>query len=334
MKSLLTIALLFILSYTFGQDVHLSQFYTNDQLLNPAKMGAHGSDLRGVLNYRNQWRQINNTPLSTYCLGFDRLFHVQKHNFNAGALIVRDQFSGFNTVTNKVLLTGAYPYKLGLNNLRGGLQLGIVTNSTDLSIQTFPNQWNYPAGEFDPNLPNGETNIRPSQLYFDLNLGVQWSRKIGKINLESGIALNHVNRPKDTYFSSVFERRKVRGVFHTTATIPLKEALQLEPKMQWMWTTKANDYLFGSLIRKRTTDEKFTSIFGGLMYRHGINRTFDALYPILGLVYKQFEFGLSYDVNLSSLSSGVKRVKSAEFSLIYTMAPSTVKYKILPCDRY
>ncbi|MCT4561454.1 MAG: PorP/SprF family type IX secretion system membrane protein [Crocinitomicaceae bacterium] len=333
MKFGLILTFLLMMIQVFGQDVHLSQFYTNDQLLNPGRMGNHGSDVRGYLNYRNQWRQINNSPLATYSVGGDKLFHYDQHDFNVGAMIVSDQFSGFNTVTNKFILTGSYPYSLGLNKLRGGVQVGVVTNSTDLSIQTFPNQWNYPAGEFDPNIPNGEVNIRPSQTYLDLNIGATWARQFGQIQVESGIAVNHVNRPKDTYFSSVFERRKMRGVFHATGLVPLN-GFQLEPKIQWMWTTKANDYLFGSLLRKFTVDKNFTSFFGGLMYRHGINRTFDAVYPIVGLVYKQFEFGLSYDVNLSTLSSGVKRVKSAEFSLVYTMAPSTVKYKILPCDRY
>ncbi|MBU2020345.1 MAG: PorP/SprF family type IX secretion system membrane protein [Bacteroidetes bacterium] len=317
-----------------AQDVHLSQFYTADQLLNPARMGAHGSDLRFSGNYRNQWKQVNSLPLTTYVVSGDKLLHFGKEDVNVGATVVRDQFSGYKTITNKLLLTGSYGYKWLGNQFRGGIQFGLVTNSTDLSLQTFPNQWNYPNGSFDKDIPNGEQNIRPSQNYLDINSGVTWSRLFGEIKVESGLGFNHINRPKDTYFNTAFEKRKIRGVFHTTASIPVTPFWTLEPKMQWMWTTKANDFLFGSLGRYKTTDPLFTAVFAGLMYRHGVNRTFDAVYPVVGIVFKEFEIGLSYDFNVSTLSDGVKRLKSAEVSIIYTMAPSTVKYKILPCDRY
>ena len=39
-----------------AQDIHLSQFYTQDHLLNPARVGDHTGDYRISVNYRNQWR--------------------------------------------------------------------------------------------------------------------------------------------------------------------------------------------------------------------------------------------------------------------------------------
>jgi type IX secretion system PorP/SprF family membrane protein len=334
MKKLLIFSFWFFSPMGWSQDLHLSQFYTAEQFLNPAMMGAHKGDMRLTANYRNQWRQINGAPLTTGMMSFDKAFHYYSHEIDGGIFYARDQFSGFQTITNKIFLTGAYGYNWLSSHWRGGVQFGIVTNSTDLSTQTFPTQWDYPNGIFNQDIYNGEENIRASQMYLDVNLGATWSKKFSKFNLLAGLAVNHINRPKDTYFSQVFERRKMRGLFHTQAEVPLNDRFQLEPKIMWMWTAKAQEYLFGSNVRYKTGNKFIPHMYGGLFYRHGIKRTFDAIYPVFGVIYKKFDFGLSYDVNLSPLSKGIKRVKTLELSLTYTVPSKQVKYKIIPCDRY
>lgn len=101
-------------------------------------MGAHTGDLRVIANYRNQWRQINGAPLTTGMLQADKAFHYYSHEIDGGIMYARDQFSGFQTITNKIYLAGAYGYDWLSSHWRGGIQLGVVSNSTDLSTQTFP----------------------------------------------------------------------------------------------------------------------------------------------------------------------------------------------------
>lgn len=332
-------AILFVFCYllaaqcTHAQDVHLSQFYTQDHLLNPALVGDHTGDYRISANYRNQWRQIESQPLTTYVLAFDKGFHYYSHEIDAGLVVVRDQFSGFQSQTTKIFLTGAYSYTLKGNILRGGIQTGIVSNSTNLAVQTFPEQWDYPNGTFNQDLPNMETNLRRSQMYMDLNLGASWERKFNKVTLKGGIAINHINRPKDTYFSQQVERRRMRKVVHASAEIPLNQTLTLKPQMQWMWTTKANEFLLGANLESKLSETGITKVWAGVYYRHGIIRTLDAIYPVVGVSFNRFDLGLSYDFNVSSLSKYVKRVKSIEISLIYTAPSSKLKYRIVPCSR-
>ena len=38
-----------------GQDIHFSQYYNTPAFVNPANVGAFNGDLRGIVNYRNQW---------------------------------------------------------------------------------------------------------------------------------------------------------------------------------------------------------------------------------------------------------------------------------------
>lgn len=317
-----------------AQDIHFSQFYAFNQNLNPAKIGDHHGDMRLEGIYRNQWRQIGNQPLTTTGIGFDKAFRYYNHEIDGGLMIVRDMFSGFNTICNKLMLSAAYEMRYFGSDWRFGFQTGIVTNSTDLTIQTFPNQWNYPAGEFDITLPNGEDNIRGSQMYLDINLGMAWKKQIGKLKAEAGAAVNHINRPKDTYFSQVAERRKMRGVFHGQVDIPLNQQFNLIPRTFWTWTTRANDFLLGSNLRYKTGMSNISYLQAGCYYRHGVNRNMDAVYPVVGITYKAFELGFSYDVNISELKTGIKRPSTFEVSLSYIVPSSRVKYQIIPCDRY
>jgi type IX secretion system PorP/SprF family membrane protein len=338
-KQLIVIVSLLLLKYGVAQDIHLSQFYTSEHLLNPAKVGDFEGDYRIIGNYRNQWRQINTDPLNTYVLSFDKAFRYYSHEIDGGILLARDEFTGFNTLTQKVLLSAGYAYILKGHKLRIGIQPGMVFKSTDLNKQTFPSQWNYNPGPdqvgfFDPSMDRQENTITASQSYFDLNMGVQWSKRIGKFEFKSGFAMNHINKPKDTFFATQIERLKSRQVFHSEVNYYLTNAITIQPKMLWMWTAKANELVFGSNVKLGTGLKAIPGVFAGAFYRHGANRNIDAIIPIAGFSYKRFDFGFSYDVNVSELSDNVKRRKTFELSVIYTGASSKPTYMALPCDRY
>lgn len=340
MKKLFTFFLLVVMftGIAVAQDIHLSQFYNSDLLLNPAKTGDFDGDYRITANYRNQWREISN-PISTYLVGFDKGFHYYTHEFDGGILVARDEFGGFQTVTTKVLLSAAYAYTYKEHNFRGGLQTGMVFNKTNLDNQTFPDQWNFNPGPnqtgfFDPNIPNMENSLNPANNYLDINAGVQWSKKYKKIQPKIGFAANHINRPKNSYFSTFTERLRARKVVHAEMNYIINEKTILQPKLLFMWTTKANDMVLGTNVRHALKNKSITSIYWGAHYRHGVMRLVDAVIPTVGLKYKKFDLGFSYDVNVSSLSNGTKRKSSLEFSLIYIAASSKTRYITIPCERY
>ncbi len=321
-------------SQLVAQDVHLSQFFASDHLLNPANVGDHSGDFRACLNYRSQWKSIENAPLTTFIGSFDKKFHYYTHEYNVGVMIVSDQFSTFQTNTTKAIFTGSYVYPFKKHLFRGGIQMGVISNSTNLNKQTFPEQWDYPNGEFNSSLPSKEVALRSSQLYLDVNVGGSWKYKFNKFEIKSGIAINHINRPKSTYFSSQVERLRARKVINTEVNYPLNPVFTLCPQFMWMWTTKANDLVFGSRLKYKTNVKLIPELSSGIFYRHGVVRNVDAFIVVVGLKYKKIDFGMSYDLNISSLHTNIKRPSAFEFSLIYTGASSQVKYKIIPCSRY
>ena len=151
MKNCLAIIGLLFTLQVCAQDVHLSQFYTAQQNLNPALSGYYNGAYRIAGNYRNQWREIGD-PITTAMIAVDRKFHFYSDEIDAGILVMQDQFAGFNQKTNKIILTGSYAKNWNYNEIRAGFQVGFVMKGTDLSTQTFPNQWVYETGIFDQNV--------------------------------------------------------------------------------------------------------------------------------------------------------------------------------------
>jgi len=347
MKIRLLMLLLLFGNTLVAQDIHLSQFYNQDHLLNPAKIGDYEGDYRFTANYRNQWRQLNKQPIATYLISADHIFFYKKHQFSLGLLLTSDRFEGEETSyitgnpftytvnSNKVLVGIAHSFTYNNHVVRAGIQTGLVMSASDPSSQTFPNQWEYQTGDFNNKNPNLESQLKPSQNYVDVNIGGSWTKKFLKYAPKIGFAINHINRPKDTYFKNDKERLRARKVFFTEVFIPLNIKYTLQPKMVWMWTSKANDLLVGTNLQVQTSNKTIPYYYCGLYYRHGISRVFDAIIPTFGLYYKKYALGMSYDINLSALSSGINSRKGTlEFSLYYTGASTIPKKVMVPCNRY
>jgi type IX secretion system PorP/SprF family membrane protein len=315
-----------------AQDIHLTQFYTAQQNLNPALIGRHDGAWRIAGNYRNQWREIN-APITTGIIAFDKKFFIHSDEISAGILLAHDNYSGYALNTTKVFATVSYMKRLGRNELRAGIQLGGVFRSTDLNGQTFPNQWVYQDGQFDPNLSNQENNLNVSQQFFDMNFGVAWRRKFKKWTPMVGYSIFHINRPDDTYFNEPVERLRVRQLVHMEADVPINSEFVAEPKLLYMWTTMAQDFVMGGNFRFITGKQWVRSIYAGAVYRAAIGTNFDMVSPIIGFNIKGVEIGLNYDVNVSELSSNSQK-STFELSIIYTGPLNAPKALSIPCDRY
>lgn len=347
MKSVNLFLVLLLYFPLFSQDIHLSQFYNQDHLLNPTKVGDYDGDYRLTANYRNQWRQLNKQPISTYLLSFDHIFFFDKHQFHAGLMLTSDRFQGeetnyatgipfsYTVNSTKILASISYALQYRKHIIRTGLQTGMVMSASDPTTQTFPSQWDYQSGDFNGKLANLESQLKPSQKYFDLNLGVSWTKKFVFGIPKVGFSINHINRPKDSYFKNNQERLRARKVFFSEVMIPLGFRFSLQPKLLFMWTAKANDLLIGTNLQVQTSYKVIPTYYFGMHYRHGIARIFDAIIPTVGFNYKKYAIGISYDVNLSDLSKGTdSRKGSFEFSLMYTGASTIPKKVLLPCNRF
>lgn len=317
----------------FGQDLHLSQFYTNKMSLNPALSGNYNGKYQFTGNYRSQWSEVG-IPLNTIFIAFDKKFFFYTDEFSFGVLFNDDQYAGFNQKVNKILVNGSYTKRLGKHKVSAGIQIGAILRSTSFANQTFPNQWVYQSGEFNSNVNNGEIDLAESIAFMDASLGFVWQRKFRKINPVIGFTLFHINRPKDTYSEVFIERLRMRKALFGELNWQVTPSVIIEPKLLYMWTTKTQDLVIGSNLKKQFNSKVLKNIYAGVLMRSGFGRNIDAIIPTIGMTINRFDLGFSYDVNVSEISQTNNQKTSLEWSLVYT-APIYNPAKLsIPCDRY
>jgi hypothetical protein len=98
---------------------------------------------------------------------------------------------------------------------------------------------------------------------------------------------------------------------------------------------KAHEIVWGGIIRHKVATNKYKlfDVFAGFSSRNGFERTYDAFNLLVGGTVKEFQLGISYDINTSELSSLSRFQGAFELSLIYIAKNTKSKIYNVPCDR-
>jgi type IX secretion system PorP/SprF family membrane protein len=317
----------------FSQDVHFSQYYFSPLSLNPANTGNYKGDYRFFGNYRSQWRDISKA-YNTYSAGGDANFFPSNLNFSGGLIFISDK-SGGNLKVNKIFPSAAFHHKLAGFHLSYGIQPGFVMKSIDFYSHSFPNQLNWNTGKFDNSLQNTETNVVQRSNYFDLNAGVNISRRFGKFEPELGIAGFHLNVPKES-FLGYNNRLKIRQAYNASVAYHLSGSIILKAHTLMGYTNKASDWVSGINAEYILSKGPFftNSVFAGFMWRDGLKRNSDAGIVTAGLNYLNYTLGFSYDITFSQLKTAVDSKGAFEIAFIYRAKNTRLTKKEVPCERY
>lgn len=325
--------LLFLVSISFAQDIHFSQYYLSPLTLNPANTGNYRGDYRLMGNYRTQWRELN--AFNSFSAGGDFNVFPKNMNFSGGIIFLNDK-SGGNLTVNKILPSAAYHIKLNGYKLHFGLQPGLVIKSIDFYSHSFPNQLNWEKGGFDNRLPNNEPNAGQRFAYFDLNLGSSVSKRFGKWEPEFGFALFHINRPNESFLSDKKNPLPIRQAHMLKVNYHVNQKVILQFHNMYGYTAKSSDWVSGVNLEYVLSQHAFftNSVFGGLMWRSGILRNSDAGIATIGFNFKNYTLGFSYDVTFSQLKTTVNSRGAFEMALIYRGKSTRLNQKVIPCERY
>ncbi len=312
-----------------AQDIHLTQYYTSNLSLNPAYTGNFDGDIKACANSRTQWAQIS-PAMKTNMVSVEKKFLRRPNEFGLGAIIINDQVSSYFLHTNKILISGSYQKNYRGHLLRFGVQTGVVMRNINTNDQTFPAQWNYQLGAYDPTANSTEGTLKNNWSYLNVNAGVGWSHLFGKVKLAGGYALFNINRPMEGYGSAT-KAVPFRHVFNASAVYFMTPKLSLIPHILYMNSATATDFLTGINASRKMTEN--LGLLAGAGYR-GSTVNSDAVIVVAGVNYNRFAFGISWDFNMSTLSDNTRNKTAWEVSLTYT-TPSRASNKVtLPCDRY
>jgi type IX secretion system PorP/SprF family membrane protein len=302
----------------YAQDVHFSQYFNAPMLINPALTANFKGSGRFILNYKNQWGSLTENPYKTFSFSYDR--PVLKNSFFAGAQVVNDRAGDSEMGITKIALNIASKVKVQANDF---LKLGIQGTWSQYSYKYDALTWNsqFNGSVIDPNLSSLENGSRESFNYIDFSTGMQWTHvfEIDK-QFNFGFSAFHLTQPGYYSFLS-YEDLYVRWVIHGDFSIPVaKQNLILEPSFLVMMQGPSREINVGlsakyyyELDSRLIENQSYIAI--GAYYRNQ-----DALIITTRYNYKnQFDFNLSYDINLSDLYS-VSRAKGGfEMALIYTL---------------
>lgn len=318
----LSLAILFLLacvsiSNTNAQDIHFSQFNAAPIILNPALTGVNGSDYRVAANYRSQWAGLGkyNTVAASYDMALFR--KTPKTNYGGiGVSLFSDRAGDLSLSTTQVNLSMSYT--LMLNNkgnqlLTTGLIGGVGYRTIDYSKLTTDSQFGDQG--YDPNLPTQENLNTNTKVYGDVGAGFLWSLSPNKVsNYYMGASAVHLSQPNLSFFGDRNEKLYLKVTIHGGAYFKAGKKIFLMPNFMFLTQGPHTEFTFGSMvkIKKSVVPSDKTAFYVGGYYRLKDAMIFTARVDFMGV-----NIGISYDVNLSKLTTATKANGGPEISIIY-----------------
>jgi type IX secretion system PorP/SprF family membrane protein len=316
------------MQHSKSQDAPLSQFNNSPLLLNPANTGNFYGDWRAALNYRNQWA-VTGEAYKTAVLSGDKLFTIFNQKVGAGLIFISDQSGGQGINKNKIYASGSYYYDYGVNHFSAGLQTGIVFNSIGNST------WNI----FDPNTgtftqSNGEPVAAEGSSYVDINFGILWQRKFGKLEPEAGLALSSLNAPNQSLLNST-DRVPMTTKIHASAKYNINDEIYTLPTFLFATSNGNLQSIIGANVGYKLLGNRSSvkQVFGGLYIKNGLGSELSDFTILAGTTVGRLDIAVNYDLNLSNLSQ-TNKATSFEISLIYKSLSTVLNSYSIPCERF
>ncbi len=312
------------------QDIHFSQFNMSPLSLNPALTGLFDGDYRFASNYRGQWASVP-VPYSTFSGSCDMNLlgnRLGNDKVGAGVFIYNDKAGDADFGTAQFSTSVSYIKSIKKHTVSIGLQPGIVQRTINFPKLRFDSQYN--GDTYDPSASTGETFLYNNYTYFNLSAGVNWLYKPkDRVSYNLGAGLFNINSPKQSFFSNNDVLLFRKFILHGGTQFRISNKLDLLPAFMFLKQYKYTEVSVGTSL-------KFL-----LEKRHGQNQAFytscwlryaDAIILSTGYDYQNFNFGLSYDINISGLRPASNGRGGLEIAIIYIIkkVPPVINKKICP----
>jgi type IX secretion system PorP/SprF family membrane protein len=301
-----------------SQDIHFSQYDAVPLLINPGLTGAFQSTHRAGIIYRDQWRNITNS-FKTFAAFYDgfifKNLKIKEDHIGIGFVAMNDVAGDLNYGVSKfdisLSLVKKYTPK---NQISFGLMGGLNQCKADFTNALWDNQ--YTTGvNYDPLINNTSDKF----MFFDLSAGANWYYMVNyNFNYNIGVGIFHLNYPKQKFTP---DKNNVNLKFTINANarfVNKKYNYAFVPSVFYQNNGPLNELVVGInnefLISTSSNFLQEATISFGAYYRIK-----DSFIPVLKICYENFEFGISYDINVSTLKAASSYRGATEFSLVYVV---------------
>lgn len=302
---------------TYAQDPSFSQFFSSPLNINPALTANINEKWRMVTNFRDQWIGPA-SPYTTGTVSFDSKVMMDKlpesNVLGLGGMLMYDYamsgihksvYGSLDISYNVTLASGEGDHRLGIGV--GGIYADKRIAFHRLS---FPEQ--FTGNGFNTNLPTGEDALENMKPYFSSSAGITYSYTNEVSNVDLGVAVFHLNKPKQTVLADPHQYLAMRKVAHGNFETYLNDNYLLDVNGIYQNQSGASYFsiggALGTFINETGEDQVF---YVGAWYWSN-----NAVIPYVGLRYKTMQFGLTYDFTVSKLNQAAQKPKTFEFSFI------------------
>ncbi|NOT38422.1 MAG: PorP/SprF family type IX secretion system membrane protein [Saprospiraceae bacterium] len=330
----------------FAQDIHFSQFYMSPLNLNPALTGVMNCKMRFIANYRNQWAPILKTnAFNTFNASFDQKIPVSRYDyFGFGGTIWGDKAGSLDFKTVSFKLSGSYAKRMsGSRTSANYLVFGLDGSLNTRSINFHNAIWGSQITSNGPdviNRPPDPTAYDPSFLFADVSVGLLWFSVLDKKNnFYFGGAYSHLNEPLQNHAKNIGGNNFTAAPLfpkltaHAGGTFQMGYKNSLVPgivtfKQGPHWQVNGGASVRFNLVQTKSDEQSFQlglwtrlanseKTINGTDVKKGI--LMDAIILSTRFDYNKMGFGLSYDINTSSLRNASPANNSFELSFIYNI---------------
>jgi type IX secretion system PorP/SprF family membrane protein len=310
---LILTALLFASLFAPAQDLHWSQPSSSLLYQNPAFCGITGKYSLAA-GYHDQWNAVN-ASFKSYMVSGDYRFgnggNQNGASMGLGGMVFSDVAGSgqYRVTAGGVLLSGIVK-----SSKKVSLAAGIGCNFAQNRIQKDGFTWGaqFNGQNFDPSLSSGENQPGRSGMFADLAAGLALAYDKSEGSAASkyvtkwlfGYSLGHLNRP-DVAINGGKDKLHMRHTIFANGIAAMDDNISLKPVLMMYLQGALLEVTGGSLVRFTvgqrsliTGYRKSSAIAVGFLYR-----VKDAVIPTAEFEKGNMLFGISYDVNVSTLSS-------------------------------
>jgi type IX secretion system PorP/SprF family membrane protein len=287
-KKITFIAFLFVSTIAYAQQLpQYTQYMFTKLAYNPGYTGAgNGICVQGLV--RQQWvgfKETNaegetfNVAPETYLISVHSPIKFLRGGL--GGTIVQDKIAYQNNISLNLMY--AYQTTMGAGDLGIGLQLSLLNKSIDFS--------KYHAIDPDPLIDGSESSKgEESDMIFDMGLGLYY--RVPDTYYLGLSVLQLLESKSDPDATAANLARQFNFVGGYEFTLPNLQSIDVLPSLMIKTDFASTQLDLSALLRYRN------QFWGGLSYRFQ-----DAIAIIVGMEFKNFNIGYSYDINTSAIGS-------------------------------
>ena len=302
----------------FGQDLHFSMAPMAPISLSPALAGVDEADIRVGASWRDQWQSVP-VPYSTFSVFYDQKYGkplLGNDQLAWGLVFQYDQAGDGRLSWTQLGFRTSYTRTVNDENaVTLGLGLDIGQRSFSPERLQFGDQYN---GEFfDPGQSSLEGFQQTASAYWSGNAGLNWFFHPQRTRTKTwhGFSISHFNRPELHFLDQATVSLPMWLKAYLFGAIELNADWDAVFRTHHYWQGPYRELLLagGAQIHLPFKDEIFT-LGGTVGYRFG-----DAMIVGLQGEFREWKWGLSYDINTSAFQAATLNRGGIEIAVHYNI---------------